>query len=366
MKIAVYGLGAIGGLMAARLAQAGYTVSAVARGQTLQAVRAQGLCLHALSGTGATGAAGSSGTTGAAGVAGAAGAAAPASSDRAHLQVNAEPVQVSLHAVSDQPADLGPQDLVIVAVKTTALPAIAQAIQPLLGPDTAILSAMNGIPWWFFDGLQGAPSGIHLETVDPGRQLAQALPAQRVIGCVTHLAATSAQPGHVQPVAGNSLIIGEPHGRSSERVQSVARALRDAGFDTAITDAIQREIWFKLWGNMTVNPVSAITGATGDRILDDAYVRNFMSRCMLEAARVGARIGLPIDADPEERHAVTRKLGAFRTSMLQDKLAGRPLELDALVAVVIEIAHKMGEDVPSIETLFGLARLQARGLNLYP
>ncbi|WHZ12824.1 MAG: 2-dehydropantoate 2-reductase [Burkholderiaceae bacterium] len=329
MKICIYGLGAVGGLMAAKLAASGATVSAVARGATLAAVRERGLALIE-------------------------------TADGAEREMLVKLV------ASDRPADLGVQDLVVVAVKTTGLADVAREIAPLLGPDTAVLSAMNGMPWWFFHGLAPRQRALRLSTVDPAGVVSRAVSPERVIGCVTHLSAATPAPGTVRHVAGNRLIVGEPTGgTTSERAQRTAAAFRQAGFDVDEAASIQQEIWFKLWGNMTVNPISAITGATGDRILDDELVRAFMSRCMVEASQIGARIGLPIDADPEIRHAVTRKLGAFRTSMLQDVEAGKWVELDALVGGVIEIARQLEVATPNIDTLFGLARLHARVRGLY-
>jgi 2-dehydropantoate 2-reductase len=328
MKFCIVGLGAIGGLFAARLARAGYEVSAVARGATLETVRRDGLAL-------VEGPSGQEQTS-----------------------------RVAIEASAD-PRSLGEQDVVIIAVKTSGLAGVAQSIAPLLGPRTTALSAMNGVPWWFFHGLAPRLGSIRMPSVDPDGMISKAIPAERVVGCVTHLSATTPVPGTVRCVAGNRLIIGEPAGGATVRTMAIASALREAGFELEEAAVIQQEIWFKLWGNMTVNPISALTGATGDRILDDEHVRHFMSRCMVEAAQIGQRIGLPIDLDPEQRHAVTRKLGAFRTSMLQDVEAGRPVELDALVASVIEIGRQVGVPTPNIDALFGLARLQARVRGLY-
>jgi 2-dehydropantoate 2-reductase len=330
MRICIVGLGAIGGLFAARLARAGYKVSAIARGATLEAVRRDGLAL--LEGP---------------------------ESEQEHAN------RFAIDVCAD-PSLLGEQDVVIVAVKTTGLTDVAQSIAPLLGKHTTVLSAMNGVPWWFFRGLAAPLQEIRMPSVDPNGMVSRAIPAEHVVGCVTHLSATTPAPGTVRCVAGNRLIIGEPGGGvDTARSRAIASALREAGFDVDEADVIQQEIWFKLWGNMTVNPVSALTGATGDRILDDDYVRQFMSRCMLEAAEIGQRIGLPIDQDPDQRHAVTRKLGSFRTSMLQDVEGHRPVELDALVHAVIEISRQVGVTTPNIDAMFGLARLQARVQGLY-
>jgi 2-dehydropantoate 2-reductase len=324
-KICIYGLGAIGGLLGARLAAAGHAVSAVARGSTLEAVQRDGLTLRAASGE-----------------------------QRLAMRVFADA------------CELGPQDLVILSVKTTALPEVAREIGPLIGPDTTVLSAMNGVPWWFLHGLKSAPQGLTLDTVDPAGVLRAAIPPERVIGSVTHLSAAVDAPGVVRHVAGNRLIVGEPcGGADTARARAVADLLTSAGFDVERAASIQQEIWFKLWGNTTMNPVSFLTAATGDAILDDEHVRHFMSRCMREASQIGALIGLPINADPEERHAVTRQLGAFKTSMLQDLEAHKPVELDALVAVVIELGQQVGVPTPNLEALFGLARLKARQERLY-
>lgn len=329
MKVCIYGLGAIGGLMAARLARAGLPVNAVARGATLDAVRRDGLALVERDG-------------------------------------DAERRTVVPVTASDRPAELGVQDLVVLSVKTTALAQVAREIAPLVGPGTAVLSAMNGLQWWFFHGLAGAPPGLSLASVDPGGALARAVPASAVVGCVTHLSASTSAPGVVRHGVGDRLIVGEPVGGQSARSRAVVDLLVHAGFAVEASECIQRDVWYKLWGNMTMNPVSAITGATADRILDDDFVRGFLSACMLEASAIGARIGLPIEGTPEARHAVTRRLGAFRTSMLQDVEGGRAVELDALVASVAEIGRAVGVPTPNVDTLLGLARLHARVRGLYP
>lgn len=325
-KICVYGLGAIGGLIGARLAAAGHAVSAIARGATLAAVQRDGLILMS----------------------------------------DAGEQRVSVHA-TDDPSSLGPQDLVILSVKTTALPAIASQIGPLIGQNTTVLSAMNGVPWWFLHGLSQAPASLSLESVNPDGVLSKVMAPERVVGTVTHLSASVLAPGKVRHVAGNRIIVGEPTGgASTPRTQRVIELLGQAGFDVDPAASIQQEVWFKLWGNMTMNPISLLTAATGDKILDDPFVRAFMSRCMLEASEIGARLGLPLDADPQERHAVTRKLGAFKTSMLQDLETQKPVELDALVGVVTELARQLSVPTPNLEALFGLARLKAAQLGLYP
>ena len=329
MRICIVGLGAIGGVFAgwlgSRLPAGEVDLCALARGATLAAVRRDGLQLESAAGR----------------------------------------VTVTLR-VADDPAALGPQDLVIVAVKGPALPAVAPAVQALCGARTRVLSAMNGVPWWFFDGLEGPAQGLRLEAVDPGGMVHAAVPAAHVIGCVVHLSATTPAAGVVRHVNGQGLVVGAAVGPGDAATEAVASLLERAGFAVTRSARIQREVWYKLWGNLTMNPVSALTSATADRILDDPLVRAFCSAVMREARALGAAFGIPIEQEPEERHAVTRRLGAFRTSMLQDLDAGRPLELDAIVGAVREIGLRLGIATPNVDALFGLTRLMARQRGLYP
>mgnify|MGYP001177792471 CR=1 FL=1 len=325
MKVCIYGVGAIGGFIGTRMALAGSCqVSAVARGETLAALRQHGLRL------------------------------------RQGGELLAAPVQAT-----DDPATLGVQDLIVIAVKGPALGAVAERIAPLIGPHTLILPAMNGVPWWF---AAGAPAlGTQpLESIDPAGRIAAAIPVAQVIGCVVHASTWTSAPGLVEHKMGQGLIVGEPLGGASARVQALAKLLGAAGFDATVSADVRRDIWYKLWGNMTMNPLTAITGATVDRVLDDPLTRGFCTAAMAEAAAVGARIGCAIDQTPEDRHQITRKLGAFKTSMLQDVEAGRPIELDALVTVVQEIAQRVGVATPTINALLGLARLHGRVRGLYP
>jgi 2-dehydropantoate 2-reductase len=323
-KVCIYGAGAIGGWIGARLAGVGCEVSVVARGATLQALQSHGL----------------------------------------RLQQGEQALQVPVRA-SAAPADLGVQDLVVIAVKAPAMAEVARAIGPLLGPDTVVLTAMNGVPWWFFEGFGGRFAGTRLKSIDPDGAIAAAVPARHIVGCVVHASCASRGPGHVQHHFGNKLIIGEPSGQQSERVQQLAGLLAQAGFEAAVSEQIQKDAWYKLWGNMTVNPVSAMTGATTDLILNDDLVRGFISRVMLEAREIGERVGIPIAQQPEDRHQVTRKLGAFKTSMLQDVEAGKPVEIDALVTVVREMGELTGVPTPFTDALLGLSRLHARVHGLY-
>lgn len=324
-RVAIVGAGAIGGWLGVRLAHVGCEVSALARGATLAALQRDGLQLL---------------------------------QDGQRLQV---PVQAAADAVT-----LGAQDLVIVAVKAPALPGVVSAIAPLIGPHTVVLTAMNGVPWWFFNGFGGAHAGTPLQSIDADGAIARGIPAQHVIGGVVHASCSVDAPGVIRHHFGNGLIVGEPSGQDTDRVTALASLMQRAGLTATVSPQIQKDIWYKLWGNMTVNPVSALTGATSDRILDDELVRGFISRVMLEAKEIGARIGIPIDQQPEDRHAVTRKLGAFKTSMLQDVEARKPVELDALVSAVRELGQLTGVPTPFTDALLGLSRLQAQTLGLYP
>jgi len=257
------------------------------------------------------------------------------------------------------------QDIVFIAVKGPALPSVARSIAPLIGPHTRVVPAMNGVPWWFCEGMAAFPAGP-LHSVDPGGAVAAAIPFAQVLGCVVHASTSTPEPGLVQHRMGQGLIVGEPKGGRSDRAQQLVDLLTHAGFDATHSADVRYDIWYKLWGNLTMNPVSAITGASGDHLLADPLVRAFCSAAMQEAAAVGARVGCPIAQQPEDRHAVTAKLGAFRTSMLQDVEAGRAIELDAIVGAVREMAQRLGIATPNIDALFGLTRLFARTRGLYP
>ena len=324
-KVAIVGAGAIGGWMGVHLARAGAHVSVLARGDTLQALQKNGLQMHQGS------------------------------------ELHSVPVLASQDA-----AALGVQDLVVISVKAPALASVAAQVGPLIGPDTVVLTAMNGVPWWFLQGFGGPVEGQSLSSVDPSGAIAQALPAAHIIGCVVHASCSVDAPGVIRHHFGDGLIVGEPSGQATPRVQALHALLQKAGFNATLSPQIQKDIWYKLWGNMTVNPVSAITGATTDRILDDELVRGFISNVMLEAKAIGERIGIPIAQAPEDRHAMTRKLGAFKTSMLQDIQASKPVELDALVSAVRELGQLTQVATPFTDALLGLSRLHARGLGLYP
>ena len=326
-KVTVIGAGAIGGLFAGWLGALDnpqIKLSVIARGQTLNALRTHGLRLieeHA----------------------------------NHTVMVNA----------TDDSSSLGFQDLVILSVKSPALEQVVPHIQTLMGPNTLLLVAMNGVPWWFFDGFGGQYAGLTLRAVDPKGELAKKIPTSQVVGAVLHTSASTDAPGVIRHIAGNNLIIGMPSPDRVDQLTALGDLLQSSGWNITLSERIQKNIWYKLWGNMTMNPVSAITGVTCDLILDDPLVRAFCSSVMLEAKAIGNQIGCSIEQEPEERHDVTRRLGAFKTSMLQDVEGARPLEIDALVGVVSEIGHHVGIATPNIDALLGLVRLMAKGRGLY-
>ncbi|QHJ01249.1 2-dehydropantoate 2-reductase [Xylophilus rhododendri] len=326
MRIAIVGAGAIGGLMGTRLAAAGgHEVSALARGATLQALRQHGWRLQEPEGA----------------------------------------LQAPAARLSDRTADLGEQDLIVIAVKAPALAEVAAQLAPMIGARTRILPAMNGVPWWFGQGIGGL-DGQALQSVDPGGRIAAALPFSQVLACVVHASTSTPEPGLARRSMGNRLIVGEPQGGLSDRAEAVSRLLTQAGFDAPAVPDVRYHLWYKLWGNLTMNPITAITGATVDRVLDDPLARRFCADAMLEAQAVGERIGCAIAETPQDRHAVTRKLGAFKTSMLQDVEAGRAMELDGIVTAVHEIALRIGVATPNIDALLAMARLFGRSHGLYP
>lgn len=317
MNICVVGAGAIGGWVAARLALAGHAVSVLARGDTLQLIRAEGLRLED------------------------------------HGEEFVAPV-----TASDDCTSLGDQDILFVAVKAPALPSLASELRPLIGPQTIIVPVLNGVPWWFVEGMQ-------LESVDPEGAIAAALPFDRIIGCVVHASCSRSAPNRIRVKIADKLIIGEPQGsETSERLARLFALLDGAALRPDITGNVRRAIWYKLWGNATINPLSALVRATCDRILADGECRAWMLDGMTELAAIGAAIGCPISESGEERMAVTSRLGAFKTSMLQDVESGRPIELEALLGAPREIARRLGVATPALDRLYGVTRLMADSLGL--
>jgi 2-dehydropantoate 2-reductase len=334
-KIAIVGAGAIGGYIGARLALAkNATVTAVARGQTLNALNTYGW----------------------------------------RLKVDGQVLSAPCIA-SDQASDLGVQDLVIIAVKGPALPSLAAQLQPLIGPKTLIMAAMNGVPWWFLNELAitadnkaiiASLDRSPLQSVDPDGVVSLALPAENTLGCVVHASTFTPEPGLVEVKMGNGLILGDSiSAYGSQRVEPFAALLAQAGFSVTTSLQIRYDIWYKLWGNMTVNPISAIAGVTADKVLDDPLVNELCAQCMGEAAQIGAALGCPINQTARDRNQITRKLGAFKTSMLQDVEAGRPIELDSLIGVARELGQRVGIATPYLNALYGITKLFAVQKGLY-
>jgi 2-dehydropantoate 2-reductase len=324
MKICIYGAGAVGGLIAARLAQAGHEVSVVARGAHLVAIQKHGLKV-----------------------------------------VHRESEKVVRIKADQDPAKLGPQDAVIVAVKAQNLPEVAGAIGPLMGADTSIVTAMNGVPWWFFDRLPFGAGKLRLESLDPGGKLSQAMPTERIVGCVIHLAASTPAPGVIDHGMGERLILGEPGGRNTARTQAIVDALKAAGFEAVASGFIEKDFWVKLIGNVSFNPVAALTLASANRLIADEYVKAYMIAIMRECLAIGRAVGVDADIDPEARMDMARKLGVFKPSTLQDMEAGKRLEIDGLLIGTLEIAKKAGVAAPFTESLAGLARLRAESTGQY-
>lgn len=315
MKICVVGAGAIGGWMAAELGLAGADVSLVARGETLELIDSEGL----------------------------------------RLTENGATHCVAV-ATAEDPRALGAQDIVIVAVKAPALPDIAPSLEPLIGANTTILPLLNGVPWWFTDE--------PLWSVDPDCTIADAFPIGQIIGCVVHASCRREAPNHIHVVHAEKLIVGEPSGGSSERIERLCALVENAGVRCEPSENVRQEIWYKLWGNATLNPLSALTRSTADQLHNDEAVRNFMAEAMDELAAVGAAIDCPIDQTAEDRMAVTARLGAFKSSMLQDVEAGRPIELEALLGAPREIARRVGIATPQLDRIYAMARLMADNLGL--
>ena len=316
MRVTILGAGAVGGWLAAGLARAGLPFGILARGASLAALRGQGLVF---------------------------------------LQDEARevfPVQAS-----DDPAALAGADILLIGLKSHDLPAALPLIQRLRGEGTLVVPAQNGIPWWFFQGFGGPAEGLVLRSVDPDGALAAAIPAERVLGAVAHVGATVVTPGTIRLAKQDRLLLGDPSGRHGGALADLAAALRAGGIPAEAVPDIRREVWLKLWGNSNMNPLSALCRADMQAMLDDPGVRGLVEAMMAEMAALGDRIGLPMGQDIPGRMAVTRRLGAFRTSMLQDLEAGRRLELGPLLGSLVELAGHLGQPAPTLAGVHGLTRL---------
>lgn len=325
MKICVFGAGAIGGYMGLKLAQAGADVSLVARGPHLAAMKSRGLTLVDADGA------------------------------RQTVQVTA----------SDNPADLGPQDYVIVTLKAHSVPPVVAKMQPLIGPNTTIVSGVNGVPWWYFHKIGGALEGTRLTTVDPGNAQWDGFGPDRVLGCVVYPAAEVSEPGTIKHIEGNRFSLGEPDGSKSGRAMALSKALMAAGLKAPVRPRLRDEIWVKLWGNLSFNPISALTHATLDVLCTDEGTRAVARNMMLEAQTIAEKLGVKFPIDVDRRIDGGAAVGAHRTSMLQDLDMGRPMEIDALVGSVQELGRVTDTPTPTIDTVLALTKLRGRSAGLY-
>jgi 2-dehydropantoate 2-reductase len=325
MRICIYGAGAIGGYLGAMLAEAGHDISLVARGDHLKALQANGLT----------------------------------------LEIGGRTLK-SRPRVSANPVELGPQDHIIVSVKGPSLPSVMSAVTPLLGPETSVVTALNGIPWWFFHGFGGAHDGRRLTSVDPDGSLGRSLDPRHIIGCVVHAGCSVPAPGVVRHASGDLFVIGEPTGGTSPRCETLQKAIVGAGLRCEISPRIQQAVWMKLLGNMSMGPLSVLTSGTLAGMARDPGTRKVSADMMTEAIAVGRHFGLDPGMSVEERIELGARLGEFKTSMLQDFEKGRPMELDTFLAAIIEMARLAGVTTPTIETVQALTIHKARQAGLYP
>ena len=319
MKFAIYGAGAIGGFLGARLAVAGEDVSLIARGPHIEAIRANGLRVRsALLGDFSTN--------------------APA---------------------TDDPAAIGEVDVVVLGVKSHALTAVAPKLTPLLGPDTIVVTTQNGLPWWYFHGLDGPLAGERLESVDPGGVIAEAIDSGRVVGCLAYCSASVSEPGVIEHVEGVRFPLGEPDGSRGERIVGLSRIFEGAGLKAPIRKDMRHDIWVKVLGNAAFNPISAITRKTLGAMLADPPTRELARAVMGEVIETAAGVGVRIRISAEKRLEGAAQVGSHKTSMLQDIEAGRPIEIEPIVGAVIELAEKVGVRTPHLRDVYERARRAA-------
>lgn len=325
MKICIFGAGAIGGYMGVKLAQAGADVSLVARGPHLAAMKDTGLTL---------------------------------------IEEGKDPVTVPVTA-SDNAADLGVQDYVIVTLKAHSVPPVVPKMQPLIGQNTTVVSGVNGVPWWYFHKIGGSLEGTRLKTVDPGNAQWDGFGPERVLGCVVYPAAEVIKPGTIKHIEGNRFSLGEPDGEKSDRALALSKVLNAAGLKAPVRPRLRDEIWVKLWGNLSFNPISALTHATLDVLCTDEGTRAVARNMMVEAQTIAEKLGVKFPIDVDRRIDGGAAVGAHRTSMLQDLDQGRPMEIDALVGSVQELGRVTSTPTPTIDTVLALTQLRARRSGLY-
>ena len=322
MRLCVFGAGAIGGYLAGRLANAGEEVSVVARGPHLAAIKEHGL----------------------------------------RLRIDGEEERAEVRATDDA-SELGPQDYVVVTLKAHSVPGVVDAMAPLFGPDTCFVTAMNGVPYWYFHGLEGQEPR-RVEAVDPGGRVSDAIPMEKALGCVVYPACEVPEPGVVEHMSGDRFTLGEPDGSKSDRAQALSKALIGAGFKAPVRPRIRDEIWVKLWGNLAFNPLSALTHQTLDVLSTQDDLRAVARAMMVEGQAVGEALGVKFSIDVDKRIEGAAKVGAHKTSMLQDLERGRPMEIDALVAAVSELGVAAEVPTPTVDTVLALVRARAAAAGL--
>ena len=323
MKIAIVGAGAIGGYLGARLAASGEEVTFIARNRNLEAIRADGFRL---------------------------------------IEEDGRELHAPGAKAVQQMAEAGPQDAVLLTVKAHQVVDLLPQLRELFGPQTAVVTMINGVPWWYFHKLAGPYEGRRLDSVDPGGRIAEAIEPGRVIGAVVYPAAELVRPGLVRVIEGNRFTLGEPDGQRSERIETLAQAMMKAGFKAPVSKDIRGEIWVKLWGNLSFNPISALTHATLEDICRFPPTRALVAAMMTEAQAVGEKLGVQFKVSLDKRIAGAEAVGAHKTSMLQDVENGRALELEALVGAVIELGRITDTPTPHIEAVYAAASLLQRRL----
>jgi len=318
MKFLIAGAGAIGAYMGACMARAGQDVTLFARGPHLRAMQEHGVRVKSVDG-----------------------------------DFEAHP------NISENLEKVGPVDVIFLGVKAHGLTQLAPQLKPVLGPDTAVVGTQNGIPWWFFQGWGGEHEGMHLERVDPGGTIANAIDPRRVIGSIVYFATEIVEPGVIRHTEGNRISLGEPDGTRSERVRQIAGALIAAGLRSPVTTRIRQEIWVKILGNVAFNPISALTGATLVQMARDPEVSALIRKIMEETVAVGAKLGLEVPITIDQRIAGAEKVGEHKTSMLQDLEAGRPIELEAIVGAVVELGERLNVPMPHTRAVYACTKLLA-------
>ena len=326
MKICIFGAGAIGGFVGAKLAEAGAEVSMVARGPHLSEMKNNGLTL---------------------------------------LEEGLNPRRIKIKVAQD-PSELGAQDFVFVTLKAHSVPYVAESMAPLFREDTTIVSGVNGVPWWYFYKVGGEFEGTRLSSVDPDNKQWNFFGPERVLGCVVYPAAEVTEPGVIRHIEGDKFSLGEPSGEKSQRALQFSEALRSAGLKAPVRKKIRDEIWVKLWGNLSFNPISALTHATLDILCEDRDTRQVLRAMMLEAKAIGEKLGVNFPIDVEQRINGGAAVGSHKTSMLQDLELARPLEIDAILGSVQELGQITKMTTPTIDTVLAIIKLRARTAGLYP